>query len=132
MNVFSLSPLSLSLLSSCAELELELERRDKSRGNPLKMRCRSRARVVFPLDDGPEIPTMRAFSGSVSSAEVISVRFGGDLSRGVRRGRDSWWGCADRAIVIGVVFILSGILRSAKHSAKTMYESSCVERALVW
>lgn len=39
---------------------------------PQKMRWSSRARVVFPLDDGPEIPTIRAFSGFVGPDEVIS------------------------------------------------------------
>jgi hypothetical protein len=63
MNVFSLS------FSSASELKLELE--DESRLTPQKMRWSNRARVVFPLEDGPEMPTIRAFLGSASSGEVI-------------------------------------------------------------
>jgi hypothetical protein len=63
MNVFNLS-------FPCAS-ELKFPLGDKSRDTPQKMRWSSRARVVFPLDDGPEIPTIRAFSGSGSSGEVI-------------------------------------------------------------
>lgn len=50
-------------LSSCAVesgFESEIEVDVESRGTPQKMRCRSRAKVVFPLDEGPEMPTIRA------------------------------------------------------------------------
>jgi hypothetical protein len=61
INVFSLS------FPFASELKLKLGSRD----TPQKIRWSSRARVVFPLDEGPEIPTIRAFSGSDSSGEVI-------------------------------------------------------------
>jgi hypothetical protein len=59
INVFNLS-------FPCAS-ELKLGSRD----TPQKIRWSNRARVVFPLDDGPEIPTIRAISGSGSSGAVI-------------------------------------------------------------
>ena len=48
MNVFSLSSASVS------------DSGPTLRVTPQKMRCRRRARVVLPLDEGPEIPTTRA------------------------------------------------------------------------
>lgn len=61
-------------LFSCAVepgLESEIEVEVESRGTPQKMRWRSRAKVVFPLDEGPEMPTIRACEGSVGSGEVM-------------------------------------------------------------
>lgn len=79
MNVFNLS------FPCTSEFKFEL---DESRHTPQKIRWSSRARVVFPLDDGPEIPTIRAFSGSVSSRLVILWVDTGVLRWGVRSRRD--------------------------------------------
>lgn len=42
------------------------------RGTLLNMRCKSRARVVLPLDEGPDIPMISAFGASCV--------FGGDMA----------------------------------------------------
>ena len=52
---------------------------DGSRSTPQKMRWRRRASVVFPLDEGPEMPTTSALVGVCELESVIVTFFGGVL-----------------------------------------------------
>lgn len=46
------------------------------RGTPQKIRWRSRARVVLPLDEGPDMPTIRALGRlDVGSVIVFGLEF---------------------------------------------------------
>lgn len=53
-----------------------------SKRTPQKIRWSNRARVVFPLEDGPDIPTIRVW-WSVTSSELAIIS-------GWVEGRESW------------------------------------------
>lgn len=75
--------------------------------------CRSRARVVFPLDEGPEMPITMALSGC--EAIFLSVLVFGDvyLVIGLLVGFLSyqvviWWGSANTSVSVFSFFGLAG------------------------
>lgn len=53
----------------------------ESRDTPQKMRWRRRAMVVFPLDEGPDMPTIRAFG--LSESVILSFSVDWRLGRGL-------------------------------------------------
>lgn len=106
MNVFNLS------FPGTSEPKLKLG----SRHTPQKIRWSNRARVVFPLDEGPEIPTIKACSGSGSSGEVIlcvdgvyfEVESAEKVRLIIRRG------CSDDIVILS----LSLSYREARHQCQ--------------
>lgn len=86
------------------------------------MRCRSRARVVFPLDEGPEMPTITALSGSGGPGEDILWGPVALVRGGECGGEQNYGGVVVlmRAIVIVVVIVLLSGWLIAGISAKTV------------